>query len=131
MLRSVGIHGQLMEVAHQLRVVQRKALHLAVQLPALRRGIPARIPRQAAGWQLQPAARAGGRAAHGVQARASKQTVSSYGISAVRSRSLELPTLARRQCRNRPKLGNTLLMGRGLLPLLTLIDEDQARWHEE
>jgi hypothetical protein len=49
MLPGVGIHGQLMEVAHQLKVVQRKALHLTVQLPALRRGIPAPVPRQAAG----------------------------------------------------------------------------------
>jgi hypothetical protein len=97
-----------MEVAHQLKVAQRKALHLAVQLPALRRGIPTRIPRQAAGWQLQPAARAGSRAVHGDQARAHKQAVSRYGVSGVRSRSLELPTPARRKYKNQPKLGNTL-----------------------
>ena len=44
--------------------------------------------------------------------------MSSYGVSAVRSRSLELPTLARRLCKNRSKLGNTLLAGVGLYFLL-------------
>jgi hypothetical protein len=44
-LRGVGIHGQLVVVAHQLDVVQLEALHLANELPALRRGVPARVPR--------------------------------------------------------------------------------------
>src|SRR5215218_4322254 len=65
-----------MQVARQLKVVQRKALHLAAHLPALRRGVPARIPGQAAGRQPQPAARAAGRTAHGDQADASKHAVS-------------------------------------------------------
>jgi len=55
-LGGVGIPVQLVVVAHQLDVAQLEALHLAVQLPALRRGVPARVPGQAAGRQRQPAA---------------------------------------------------------------------------
>jgi hypothetical protein len=106
MLGGVGIHGQLMEVAHQLTMVQGKALHLAIQQPALRRSVPAQVPWQAAGGQLQPAARAGGRAAHGDQARASKQAVSRVWRQPRRVPPLELPR--RHNARtSRPKLGTT------------------------
>jgi len=43
-LRGVGVHRQLVVVANQRHVVQLEALHLAVQMPAFRGGVPARVP---------------------------------------------------------------------------------------